>query len=341
MRGSRTDARAILTDNHWHRCLHCLYRGRSQHIYPTPVNAMTPRGNPADPQEFTLWKKIYDLQNGKLTTKKKACCDDCAHDKPCAGDKLSSKCGSSLLSTQRSCSAGRRGSSDFMKNPRPKNLEDSVLWVKLGRSNSAERRTRVSTLERSTGAANTARFGATSRGSCCNLRFTEPPRNEKSLNETIFPGHNNPILDRFTAKSILKHQEVLNVPKPKMSYRLEDYRCGDGPSNLCTKNHYVKSYFLKWDMNPTSNTAKQSGKALLETIRGDNWARNYSRELQSKRDSTILNSTPLKRDTFGSTGIWSSAQVRESTYQNVDRYQRVTSSNQKGSEIFWSRSKLF
>lgn len=168
------------------------------------------------------------------------------------------------------------------------------------------------------------------------------PREMKRVWTKLYSlANNNPILDRFTAKSILKHQEVLNVPKPKMSYRLEDYRCGDGPSNLCTKNHYVKSYFLKWDMNPTSNTAKQSGKALLETIRGDNWARNYSRELQSKRDSTILNSTPLKRDTFGSTGIWSSAQVRESTYQNVDRYQRVTSSNQKGSEIFWSRSKLF
>lgn len=289
---SKPDARRVLTDNHWHRCLHCLYRGRSVHVYPAPLQTTAKIGNPSSDQEYSLWRKIYNVQNGKIGTsvKAKACCDDCAHHKPCAGEKKSG-CGSTLATSHRSCSPGRRGSSDFIRNPRPRNTEDSVLWMNLGRSSSAERKGKLFSTERST-VDRTANFGSLTERSCCNLRYTEPMRNEKSLNETIFPGYNNPILGRFSAKSILKHSEVFNKPAPKATFRPEDYRCGDGPSNVCNKKHYVKQYFLKWDMQPTD--VKSSGQALLETIRSDNWAKNYSRELQNKRETSLLESTPVK-----------------------------------------------
>lgn len=185
------NARKVLTDNHWHRCLHCLYKGKSSHVY---TDGVTTTAN-TRLEDYQLWKKIFDVQNGHFDGPKKSCCDDCSHGKKCA-DETRSRSNDCQSLTSRSGAVA-------LKVPN----SSKVLWVNVGRSGSlsnlkSARFSDASTHEHSH--TNTS-FRSIKTG-CCGLKSSEPLNVKGSLNFTIYPGLNQPILDRFVTKSILKHQ---------------------------------------------------------------------------------------------------------------------------------------
>ena len=60
-----SETRRVLTDGHWHRCLHCLYRGPQPHCY-TDAKTTTGQPSPASPlSDFDTWKKIFAVKNRK------------------------------------------------------------------------------------------------------------------------------------------------------------------------------------------------------------------------------------------------------------------------------------
>lgn len=183
------NARKVLTDNHWHRCLNCLYNGRSSHVYTENVSSTANTRL----EDYPLWKKIFDIQNGHYDQPKKSCCDDCAHGKKYADE---------TRSRSNDCnSITSRSGAYALKVPN----SGKVLWVNVGRSGSMNRLLSSKFSDASThdhSRINTS-FRSTKSG-CCGLN--EPLNMKGSINFTVYPGLNQPILDRFVTKSILKHQ---------------------------------------------------------------------------------------------------------------------------------------
>ena len=142
---NKFDTRKHLTDHHWHRCLHCLYKGRSPHFYTskdrstvdgTGYKTPVPVTHPADDQEYSRWKKLYLIRNGKspdqLATssiKADACCDDCAHGKTCAGTPKRSS------SSEAGCC---KSSMAFLVPDGKFSSSQRLIWVNRERSGSFE-----------------------------------------------------------------------------------------------------------------------------------------------------------------------------------------------------------
>lgn len=239
-----SQTRKILTDNHWHRCLHCLYRGRCGHQYIENEGCKEVRQTAAA-DDYGLWRKFYDTF--------KVCGPALEDQTPprYTLDEVRQRIRDRSVETELSAKYTTQ-----LKSPLPVQGSTKVHWISNGRSESCGRLSTVSTqsnLDMSTASVRLFDKVKTSSAQtqCNSCLKKEVEQLHKSTDKRVYVK----LADTHVSTADSRIQKLMSKKQDFFSgsIKTSGYRCGDGPSQHCQKTHYVRDFFLKW--NPPQQTS--------------------------------------------------------------------------------------